>query len=290
MGERFGDRLAAAVARTGPLCAGVDPSRALLGAWGLADDAGGLEAFTRTCVEAFAGVLPVVKPQVAFFERHGSAGLAVLERMTAACRQAGLLVLADAKRGDIDSTSAAYAEAWLSERSPLAADAVTAHPYLGYGSLHPLVEAARAGGRAVFVVVRSSNPEGRALQTATTADGRPLEDALLAEVAAANRAELAGAGAGTPVGSVGAVVGATLPPSGFDLADLHGPVLAPGLGAQGAGPAEAARLLAGCPAGSVLPSASRSLLVAGPAVAGLRAAARALRDELAAALAAPARA
>ncbi|MGH9083799.1 MAG: orotidine-5'-phosphate decarboxylase, partial [Acidimicrobiales bacterium] len=162
--QPFGERVVTAVERTGPLCCGIDPSAALLGAWGLPDDAGGLQSFVTRCVEAFAGVVPVVKPQVAFFERHGAAGIAVLERLLEEAAGAGLLVVADAKRGDVGSTSQAYADAWLGEGSPLAADAVTAHPYLGLGSLGPLVAAARRNGRGLLVVARSSNPEGRALQ------------------------------------------------------------------------------------------------------------------------------
>ncbi len=130
-------------------------------AWGLTDDVKGLRSFCRICVEAFGGVVPVIKPQVAFFERHGSAGLAELERLFVDAARAGLLVLADAKRGDIDTTAAAYAEAWLGEGSTLAADAVTAHPYLGVAALAPLVTMAARTGRGVIVVTRSSNPEGR---------------------------------------------------------------------------------------------------------------------------------
>ena len=156
---------------TGPLCAGIDPSAALLNEWGLSDDAEGLRSFCRTCVEAFAGTVAVIKPQVAFFERHGSAGMAELERLIAEATAAGLIVIADAKRGDIDSTAEAYADAWLGAASPFAADAVTAHPYLGLGALAPLVRLAAANGRGVLVVARSSNPEGRGLQQAVTADG-----------------------------------------------------------------------------------------------------------------------
>ncbi len=276
----FGVRLLEAVADTGPLCAGIDPSAALLAAWGLPDDADGLARFGQRCVEAFAGAVPVVKPQVAFFERHGAAGLAVLEQLIAEARHAGLLVIADAKRGDIDSTAAAYADAWLGAASPFAPDAVTVTPYLGLGALRPVTDAARANGRGVFVVVRSSNPEGRTLQEAVTAGGSSVEDALLAEVAALNQAERA---AGAGFGSCGAVVGATLAPSAFDLAGLGGPILAPGVGAQGATPADAARLFAGCRAGSVLPNVSRSVLDAGPGVASLRAAALVVRDAVASA-------
>jgi len=311
--DRFGDRAVEAVRRTGPLCAGIDPSAALLGAWGLPDDAGGLRSFGRRCIAAYAGVVPVVKAQVAFFERHGSPGYAALEELLAEARHAGLLVIADAKRGDIGSTSSAYAAAWLDGSSPLAADAVTVTPYLGLGALAPMIEAARTGGRGIFVVVRSSNPEGRALQQAVLAGGSSVEDGLLAEIAGLNRAELTTAvpgertgvglttavpgertgvglttavpGERTGVGSVGAVVGATLVPSRMSLSLVGGMILAPGVGAQGADPADVAALFAGCPPGTVLPSASRSLLAAGPSVGSLRAAAVAVRDEMAVALA-----
>ena len=148
MADSFGDRVAVAVRATGPLCAGIDPSASLLASWGLTDDATGLGAFCRTCVEAFAGAVSVIKPQVAFFERHGSSGMAQLERLVADATAAGLIVIADAKRGDIDSTAEAYADAWLGDTSPLAVDAVTAHPYLGLGALAPSSESPPATGGA----------------------------------------------------------------------------------------------------------------------------------------------
>ncbi len=276
MADSFGDRVEAAVRSKGPLCAGIDPSAALLREWGLSDDAKGLGVFCRTCVEAFAGAVGVIKPQVAFFERHGSAGMAELERLISEATAAGLIVIADAKRGDIDTTAAAYADAWLGDASPLAVDAVTAHPYLGLGSLEPLVRAAAAHGRGVLVVVRSSNPEGRGLQLAVTADGAAVEDMLLAEIAALNGSTA------VPSGTVGAVIGATLAPSEFALSQLGGVVLAPGLGAQGAGPADVASRFAGCRSGSVLPSSSRGLLVDGPDPDDLRRSAESLARELAA--------
>lgn len=273
--ESFGVRVAAAVDRLGPLCAGIDPSSELLAAWGLGDDAAGLRAFCRICVDAFAGAVPVIKPQVAFFERHGSAGVAVLEELLAAAAAAGLLVLVDAKRGDIDTTAAAYADAWLGEGSPLAADAVTVHPYLGLAALAPLVVLAGRTGRGVMVVTRSSNPEGRDLQEAVTRSGVSVEESLLAEIAAWNRSP------GIPTGTVGAVVGATLPASVFPLSQLGGVILAPGLGAQGAQPADLADRFAGCRPGSVLASSSRSLLAAGPDPVDLRRTALELAEELA---------
>ncbi len=285
MGEAFGERLVDAVARSGPLCAGIDPSAGLLGAWGLPDDADGLRAFGAACVEAFAGAVPVVKPQVAFYERHGSAGLAALETLIADASAAGLLVVADAKRGDIDSTSEAYADAWLGRSSRLAADAMTATPYLGLGSLEPLFRTALANGRGVFVVVRSSNPEGRTVQEAVvpgTGEPATVGDSMLAAIARRNAD--AGAGAAGGIGSIGAVVGATLQPSSFALGDLGGPLLAPGVGAQGGTAQAVGKLFAGCRPGTVLPNVSRSVLAAGPSVDALRAAAVAARDEVAAAL------
>ena len=278
MGDSFGDRVAAAVAATGPFCAGVDPSGSLLREWGLGDDAAGLRAFCATCVDAFAGTVGVIKPQVAFFERHGSAGMMELERLIASARAAGIVVIADAKRGDIDSTAAAYADAWLSDASPLAADAVTAHAYLGLAALLPLVRLAATTGRGVLVVARSSNPEGRSLQQATTSGGPAVEDMILGEIAALNDSP------DVPTGTVGAVVGATLEPSVFPLSQLGGVILAPGLGAQGAGPDEVARRFAGCRPGTVLPSSSRALLSAGPDPAALRRRAASAVRELAAAM------
>jgi orotidine-5'-phosphate decarboxylase len=278
MADTFGDRVAAAVRATGPFCAGIDPSAPLLEDWGLSDDARGLKEFCKVCVEAFAGVVGVVKPQVAFFERHGAAGMAELERLVADAHAHGLVVLNDAKRGDVDTTVEAYADAWVGAASPLAGDAVTVHPYLGLGALEPLVRLAAANGRGVVVVARSSNPEGRALQQARTAEGPSVEDMLLAEIAALNGS------AGIPAGTVGAVVGATLPPSDFPLSQLGGVILAPGLGAQGAGPADVAERFAGCAPGTVLPSSSRGLLRHGPDPEALRRNAELLVRELSAAM------
>ena len=278
MADTFGDRVAAAVRNTGPLCAGIDPSPELLRAWDLTDDAPGLRAFGATCVEAFAGTVGVIKPQVAFFERHGAAGMAELERLVAHARSEGLVVINDAKRGDIDTTAQAYADAWLGEASPLAADAVTVHVYLGLGALMPLVRLAAANGRGVIVVVRSSNPEGRALQEAVTSEGSTVEDMLLGEIAALNGS------AEVPAGTVGAVIGATLPRSDFPLDQVRGVILAPGLGAQGAGPVDVAERFAGCAPGSVLPSSSRGLLQQGPDAQRLRGHARSLVRELKAAM------
>ncbi|HEY7054722.1 MAG TPA: orotidine-5'-phosphate decarboxylase [Mycobacterium sp.] len=261
----FGARLADAMRRRGPLCLGIDPHPELLRQWGLPEDAYGLARFTDTCVDVFAE-FAVVKPQVAFFEAYGSAGFAVLERAIAALRDAGVLVLADAKRGDIGSTMAAYAAGWVGE-SPLAADAVTASPYLGFGALRPLLETAAAHQRGVFVLAATSNPEGADVQGAD-AGGRTVAQSIVDAAAARNTEE---------PGSVGVVVGATarqIP----DLSELGGPVLVPGVGAQGGRPAELASLGG---ANQLLPAVSREVLRAGPDKAALQAAAEHMRDAVA---------
>lgn len=273
MTDTFGARLTTAVAANGHLCAGIDPHPGLLAAWGLTDDVDGLESFAMTCVEAFAGHVAVVKPQSAFYERHGSRGIAVLERVLEAFDGTGTVVILDAKRGDIGSTMDGYADAYLAVKAPLGADAITLSPYLGFGSLDPGLAAAADAGRGVFVLARTSNPEGEEVQLASVA-GRSVAQSIVDAAAARN------AGA-EPLGDVGVVVGATID-HGLDLSALNGAVLAPGLGAQGAGPADIAVRFAGL-AGIVLPSASRSVLKAGPDAAVLRAAAETLRDELAAA-------
>jgi len=280
----FGVRLAAAMAEQGPLCVGIDPHAPLLAAWGLGDDVDGLERFARTSVEALAGVVAAVKPQAAFFERHGSAGVAVLERVVADCRAAGLLCVVDAKRGDIGSTMGAYADAFAGEGSPLAGDAVTASPYLGFASLDPLLDLAEATGRGVFVLALTSNPEGAGVQHALAPGGR----AVAAEVAAAAARRNAPARAlGQPLGPVGLVVGATTGDAaarlGVDLAAVHGPLLAPGVGAQG-GTAGDLRRVFGAAAASVLASSSREVLGAGPGRSALVDAARRSADACRAAL------
>ncbi|HLV59539.1 MAG TPA: orotidine-5'-phosphate decarboxylase [Natronosporangium sp.] len=273
--QTFGERLRAAVAARGALCVGIDPHASLLRAWGLPDDPHGLAEFTRTVVSALADRVAVLKPQMAFFERFGSRGIAVLEEAVARARAAGALVLLDGKRGDVPSTVAGYADAYLSPSSPLRVDAVTAHPYLGVPSLVPLFDAARTHGGGVFVVCRTSNPEAAAVQQARTAEGPSVAQHVADEVARLNRestpAEPGPGGAGGALGSFGVVVGATVEP-GLDLSRLGGPVLAPGLGAQGATAADLRRVF-GDQLDAVLPSYSREVLRAGPDPAALRAAA-----------------
>ena len=262
--EPFGARLYRAMRERGPLCVGIDPHPQLLYAWGMDDDLPGLERFALTAVEALAGQLAVLKPQSAFFERHGSRGVAVLERVVATARSAGALVLMDAKRGDIGSTVQAYADAYVDPASPLCADAVTATPYLGFESLRPLLDTALAHGNGVFVVTLTSNAEGPEVQSARTSGGRTVAGAMLDHVRRANSGW-------SPMGSVGCVVGATIGATDEDV-DVGGPLLAPGLGIQGGTPQDVARIFGGA-AHYVLPSTSRGVLRAGPDPAALREAA-----------------
>ena len=262
--EPFGTRLRHAMDSRGPLCVGIDPHPGLLTAWGLDDSPAGLERFASTCVEALAGEVAVLKPQSAFFERHGSAGIAVLERVVATAREAGALVLLDAKRGDIGSTMQGYADAYLDQSAPMAVDAITVSPFLGFESLRPVLDTAAAHGAGVFVLALTSNPEGPQVQHAQAAHGT-----VAGEILAAIAGENTGA---VPLGSVGAVVAVNLASCDEDL-EVNGPLLAPGFGAQG-GTADDVRRIFGGVRAQVLPSTSREVLGAGPAPHALRDAAR----------------
>ena len=269
----FGARLAAAIDSRGPLCAGIDPHPALLQAWGLPDTVAGLERFALDATEALAPVVAALKPQSAFFERFGSRGVAVLERVLAAARDLGTLTVVDVKRGDIGSTAQGYAEAYLDPASPLAADAMTVSPFLGTGSLQPFVDTARAHGAGVFVLALTSNPEAPPFQQAVTAAGPTVAGAVLDALRQLNADEQG------PLGSFGAVVGATIGDTAEDL-DVGGPLLVPGLGAQGGTVADVRRIF-GPAARLVLASSSREILRAGPEPTALAAAARAVADDLA---------
>lgn len=269
----FGRRLAQAMETAGPLCLGVDPHPGLLRQWGLSDTPAGLEAFSLTALEAAVGPegprVAAIKPQVALYERHGSAGLAALERLLAAARDAGVLTIADAKRGDIGSTMDGYAAAWTSDASPLAADAVTLSPYLGFGTLVPTIRAAHEAGRGVFVLALTSNPEGREVQHVGEGSAEGSVARRIAAAAAAENAALRGDDAWGPVGLVlGATVAAEADRLGLDLPALGGPLLAPGFGAQGA-TAPGMRADFGTAWPQVLATSSRGILSAGPSVASL---------------------
>jgi orotidine-5'-phosphate decarboxylase len=253
--QPFGARLREAMDGRGPLCAGIDPHAALLDAWGLTDSVNGLEKFALTATEVLAPQVAAIKPQSAFFERFGSRGVAVLEQVIATAREAGALVVLDVKRGDIGTTAQAYADAYLDPRSPVAADAITAAPYLGFGSLAPMFATAREHGTGVFVLALTSNPEAPPFQHARTSAGATVAGTVLSELAALN-------GDTAPLGSFGAVVGATIEDTDEDLA-INGPLLVPGIGAQG-GTADDVRRIFGDVLDQVLPASSREILSAGP--------------------------
>ncbi|MDU0477783.1 orotidine-5'-phosphate decarboxylase [Staphylococcus chromogenes] len=266
MSETFGTRLLELSAQRGRLCVGIDPHPSLMRDWGLPMTVDGLRRFCETCVEAFGDTAAMVKPQVAFFEAYGSGGFAVLEETQAALRERGTLVLADAKRGDIGSTMAAYAMAWLDPDSPLQADAVTVSPYLGFGSLQPAFDLAEKNGKGVYVLAATSNPEGIQVQGNQDPSGRSLAQQIVDEASAVNAHHVSH---GVP-GNIGVVVGATLSDAPR-LAELGGSVLMPGVGAQGATAQDVQRLAAGVEA-LAIPNISRAILRQGPGVDKLRAA------------------
>jgi orotidine-5'-phosphate decarboxylase len=239
---------------------GIDPHPGLLDEWGLPQTAGGARDFGLRVVEAAAGRAAFVKPQVSFFERYGSAGVAALEDIMRSARDAGLLVIADAKRGDIGSTMDAYAAGWLTPASPLEADALTVSPYLGVGTLRGTIELAYAHGKGVFVLASTSNPEATDLQRSTDVDGRTVSQRVIDEVSVINATRTQG----DEWGSAGFVIGATVDwaQAGIRRFAPFAPILAPGFGHQGARPEDASRIF-GDMAPAVIVSESRSILTAG---------------------------
>ena len=272
----YGERLVTALRQRGPLCVGIDPHPGILTSWDLPVNPTGLERCARGMVDALGELVPVFKPQSAFFEAYGAAGVAVLERTLTDIAAVGALSLLDVKRGDIGSTMAAYAAAYLTDGSTLAADAITLSPYLGFGSLEDAIELAIAQGRGVYVLALTSNPEGPEIQHAMTADGGTVGQLVIDRAASHN--------SGPGLGSVGVVIGATIAAPGVDLSRLNGSILAPGLGAQGATASDLGTVF-GTARANVLPSMSREVMNAGPAPAALRAAARRALGEMEAAIA-----
>lgn len=269
-GRSFGNRLSEVFAARGQLCVGIDPHAWLLSDWGLPDSAAGAEAFGRRVVEAADGLAGIVKPQVAFYERFGSVGYAALERVLADARDAGLLVIADVKRGEIGTSMEAYGEAWLTPGSPLEVDAMTVNPFLGFESLDASLDLAVASGKGVFVLAATSNPEGKTVQHSVVAagprSGLSVARAILDDVIERNAREAPTAKA--ELGSIGVVMGATLDLATFGI-DVSipasgplPPVLAPGFGHQGAAIADLDSIYGSFAAG-VIVSESRSVLSAG---------------------------
>jgi orotidine-5'-phosphate decarboxylase len=271
VGLSFGNRLSNVFTARGQLCVGIDPHAWLLTDWGLADTAAGAEAFGRRVVEAAEGLAGIVKPQVAFYERFGSVGYAALERVLADAREAGLLVIADVKRGEIGTSMEAYGEAWLTPGSPLEVDAITVNPFLGVGSLDATLDLAVASGKGVFVLAATSNPEGKTVQTSLVTEGArsglSVARAILDDVTERNARETPTAQ--PKLGSIGVVLGATLDLATFGIevsTPVTGPlppVLAPGFGHQGAAVADLDSIYGSFAAG-VIVSESRSVLSAGP--------------------------
>jgi len=275
----FGQRLAGVFQASGRLCVGIDPHSYLLAEWDLPDTAAGVRDFGLRVVEAAHGRTGIVKPQVAFYERHGSAGYAALEDVLAAARAAGLLVIADAKRGDVGTSVEAYGQAWLTPGSPLEADAMTISAYQGTGSIAAPRDLAVACGKGLFVLAATSNPEAAAVQTARLASStKSVAASIVDDVQDWNRGA-------TPLGSVGVVIGATIDMRAYGIepsALAATPVLAPGFGHQGARLGDVATLFGAASAG-VIVSSSRAVLGAGPK--GIAAAIAAQNTEIAEAFA-----
>ena len=265
----FAERFAALRAQRGPFCLGLDPGPELLSAWGLKDDIWGLRAFCNRVIDAAAQQVSVIKPQSAYFERFGAAGLEVLADIIGSIHALGSLALLDVKRGDFGPTNEAYASALLGPDSALGADAITVHPYLGFGALQPFFARVQQTGCGLFVVVHSSNPEGNLIQSALVAPGLTVAQYLCDELTRHN-AEHAPVG----VGPIGAVVGLTAEHCAEIAARLpRSLILAPGLGAQGGTFEQLGARFAAARA-RVLPSASRGLLAHGPDERKLQAAIR----------------
>ena len=254
-------RLREVVAERGPLCVGIDPHPSLLKSWGLEASAAGAETCARTLVEALGDRVAAFKPQSAFFEAYGSAGIGALERVLADIRGTGAVSILDVKRGDIGSTMEAYADAYLADGSPLAADAITLSPYLGFGSLAPAFERAHRYERGVYVLARTSNPEGGQVQLALTRDASVAQSIIDAatEVNHASRQR-----------AIGLVVGGTHESLGCDLSDFNGSILVPGIGFQG-GRMEDLPELFGDAVDQVLAAVGRGVISAGPDTDALRA-------------------
>lgn len=269
----FAARLQQKIVEHSPLCVGIDPSAAILKSCNLPNTPGGALEFGKRVLEAADYRISLLKPQSAFFERFGSGGLQALEELTRLARSREVLVLLDGKRGDIDTTGAAYAEGYFSASTTLRVDAVTVHVYLGLAALDSFFDIAVRAEGGVFVVVRSSNPEGRELQTARLANGETVAQNLCREITSRN------CGQGEGLGYLGAVVGATCDDAAETVAALpQSFILAPGVGAQGATLQD---VLTRMPSarGRVLPNVSRAILANGGSVAEIRTTIRSLQDQ-----------
>ena len=264
MADSFATRFAAVRSRFGPLAWGLDPSGSILEAWGVGDTPSGLDRFADIAVGSGQWDRGVGQAPVSLLRAARLAGNPNPPAPHHRGRNAGLLVIVDAKRGDVGTTNDAYAEAYLGPDAPLSADALTVHPYLGLAAMSGFVDRAHESGSCLLVVIRSSNPEGRSIQSAKADAGRTVEEDLLLGIGELN-ARFAPGG----IGPIGAVVGPVQFEPSLDLTAAHAIFLAPGVGAQGATASDVADIFSACP-DRVIPSASRSLLAGGPHVARLR--------------------
>jgi orotidine-5'-phosphate decarboxylase len=275
----FGARIEQAFAKYGQLCVGVDPHAQLLEEWGLSQSVEGLRAFSNAVLDASVGRVGFIKPQVAFFEMFGAQGFAVLEQFAERAAESDILVIMDAKRGDIGSTMQGYFEAWLGKEAPFICDALTVNPFLGVSSLAEVMSESLERGKGLFVLAATSNAEGKSVQRAKVGEATLSQDILrqLEEINAISTS------AGSKLGSFGAVIGATQNLSASGLASIQNdsalttPILAPGFGAQGAGLSDT-RDLFQAGASRVIASVSRSVLTSG--ALGLASAIDAARIEL----------
>ena len=258
LADSFGSKLISAFDSRGQLCVGIDPHAHLLQAWGLDDSPSGLREFSLRVVEASSGSVSCIKPQVSFFERFGAEGYAVLSEVTQLANSKGLIVIADAKRGDIGSTMEAYFEAWFGGKSGLFADAITTSPYLGLSESADVFSKWASMGKGMYSLVATSNHAGQAVQMATVG-GRSLASDQFLQLATLNASQ------GSGLGSHGAVLGATNELDKFGIPNVAGhiPILAPGFGAQGAKLSNARSIFKGL-SSQVSFSVSRSVLASGP--------------------------
>ncbi len=251
----FLERIHKTIAAQSALCMGIDPSESELREWGLPNSSQGVLDYGLKLVDAAAGNLGFIKPQVAFFERFGSTGLLALEQILAEARAANLFVIADAKRGDIGSTMHGYAEAWFGDDSPLRSDALTVSGYLGPDSLEDTLGYASDVNGGLFVLCATSNPEAKQLQTAK--QGNKTVARLVLDAAKKTDSK-----------NLGLVIGATQKLEDFGLGevletDCKVPILAPGFGAQGAKLSDL-KAIFGASASNVIASMSRGLTSQGP--------------------------
>lgn len=275
MPDTFSKKLEAAFESKGQLCVGIDPHEDILIENGFEVSAKGVLDFGLAMLDQLDEAVSIVKPQVSFFERFGSAGFNSLEQLLDAAQAKGFLVIADAKRGDIGSTMEAYAHAWLDKSAPFTCDALTVNPYLGVGALAPAAAVASERGKGLFVLGATSNPEGVALQSSIA------DVTVAAQVAReVDRMNSSTATSNSKFGSIGLVIGATVSLIDLGLAginqdrqSLRTPILAPGFGFQGARLEDAKSIFKGL-SGDVLYSISRSALRD-----GIRSVSRAVQDD-----------